>query len=173
MILNKNLELEEIFFSLTNEFFKYFNKYKNDYLIVDNDNNIRIVELINKNKQKEKEDKDKNKKNDKNKKPKNGKKDEDENKEEKISENIIITDCKFKVGEDWVKGFFYVDKYIFVYCQDGKLFLVNYDKIKENYERIQMAIEDSASLQMMATLLQVKKPKKKAKGKKGKDKNKK
>ena len=32
-----------------------------------------------------------------------------------------------------------------------------------------MAIEDAASLQMMSTLVHVKKPKKKGKGKKGKD----
>jgi hypothetical protein len=50
--------------------------------------------------------------------------------------------------------------------------LINYDKIKENYERMQMAIEDLASLRMMSSLVIVKKPKKKAKGKKGKDKKK-
>ena len=125
-----------------------------------------------KNKEKENDSKDKNKKNEKNKKqngPKNEEKDENE---EKIKENTIITDCKFKVGEDNINGFFFVDSYILVYCQDGKLYLVNYDKIKENYERMQMAFEDAASLQMMATLIHAKKPKKKGKGKKGKDKKK-
>ena len=170
IVLDKNLIHEGAFISLNNGFFNYFNKFKNDYLLVDNDNYIRRVELINKAKEKENDIKDKNKKNEKNKKP--NKNDENKEEEEKTYENTIITDFKFKVGEDRVKGFFYVDNYIFVYCQDGKLFLVNYDKIIQNYERIQMAIEDDASLQMMATLVYVKKAKKK-KGKKGKEKKKK
>ncbi len=65
-----------------------------------------------------------------------------------------------------------MDSYIFVFCQDGKLYLVNYNKIKENYERVQMAFEDLASLQMNNNLVTTKKPKKKGKGKKGKEKKK-
>ena len=170
IILDKNLIHECTFISLNNGFFKYFNIFKNDYLLVDNENYIRRIELINKEKEKENDAKDKNKKNEKSKKP--NKNDEDKEDEEKIPENTIITDFKIKVGEDHVKGLFYVDNYIFAYCQDGKLFLVNYDKIIQNYERIQMAIEDDASLQMMASMVYVKKAKKK-KGKKGKEKKKK
>ena len=175
-VLDKNLEKEVIFISLDNNiFFQYFNKFKNDYLIVDNENNVRIVELIQKNKDKENEAKDKNKKNEKNKKQNNAKNNNEDQEEQikKINEYPIVTECKFKVGEDCIKGFYYyLDKYIFVYCQDGKVYLINYDKIKENYERMQMALEDAASLQMMSTLVIVKKPKKKAKTKKGKDKKK-
>jgi hypothetical protein len=58
-----------------------------------------------------------------------------------------------------------------VYCQDGKIFFVDYNKIKENYERMQMAIEDIASLKLMLSLVNVKKSKKKGKSKK-KDKKK-
>ena len=170
IILDKNLIHECTFISLNKGFFNYFNKFKNDYLLVDNENYIRRIELINKEKEKENDAKDKNKKNEKSKKP--NKNDEDKEDEEKIPENTIITDFKIKVGEDHVKGLFYVDNYIFAYCQDGKLFLVNYDKIIQNYERIQMAIEDDASLQMMASMVYVKKAKKK-KGKKGKEKKKK
>ena len=170
IILDKNLIHEGTFISLNNGFFNYFSKFKNDYLLVDNENYIRRVELINKEKEKENDAKDKNKKNEKNKKP--NKNDENKEEEEKTYENTIITDFKFNVGEDHVNGLFFVDNYIFVYCQDGKLFSVNYDKIIQNYERIQMAIEDDASLQMMATLVYTKKPKRK-KGKKGKDKKKK
>ena len=172
VLLDKNLEHEGTFISLNNIFFNYFNKFKDDYLIVDNENYIRIVEVKQKQKDKENDSKDKNKKNEKNKKPVKGKKEEEPVFEEKTFENIIITNCKFKVGEDCINGFFYVDNYIFVYCQDGKLYLVKYDKIIENYERIQMEIEDEASLQMMANLVLEKKPKKKGKGKKGKDKKK-
>ena len=171
-VLDNNLENEGSYISLNNIFFNYFNKFKDDYLIVDNENYIRIVEFVQKNKNKENDTKDKNKKNEKNKKQQGAKNEEKDEKEEKIFENAIITDCKFKVGEDIINGFFFVDSYIFVYCQDGKLFLVNYDKIKENYERMQMSLEDEASLKMMATLIHVKKPKKKGKGKKGKDKKK-
>ena len=169
VLLDKNLELEGTFISLNNVTFHYFNIYKGDYLIVDNENCIRMVELIPKKKEKENDAKDKNKKNEKKKNPKD--EDSQEN-EEKTFENAIITDCKFKVGVDTIKGFYYFENYIFTYCQDGKLYLVNYNKIKENYERMQMAIEDAASLQMMSTLVHVKKPKKKGKGKKGKDKKK-
>ena len=169
LILDRNLEPENAFISLDNIYFKYFNKFKNDNLIVDNENNIRIVDFI----QKKKDNNEKDKKNEKNKKQKNTKaNDEDQEEEPKINETIIITECKFKVGEDSINGFYCLDKYIFVYCQDGRLYLVKYDKIKENYERMQMAIEDLASLRMMSSLVFVKKPKKKAKGKKGKDKKK-
>ena len=170
ILLDKNLELEGTFISLNNALFQYFNKYNNDYLIVDNENYIRLVKFIFKKKEKENEGKDNNKKNEKNK--KNVKNDENEEKEEKTFENLIITDCKFKVGEDIINGFYFFEKFIFIYCQDGKLYLVNYNKIKENYERMQMAFEDAASLQMMANLVQDKKPKKKGKVKKGKDKKK-
>ena len=146
ILLDKNLELEGTFISLNNALFQYFNKFNNDYLIVDNENCIRLVEFILKKKEKENE--------------------------EKTFENIIITGCKFKVGEDTIIGFYFFDKYIFIYCQDGKLYLVNYNKIKENYERMQMTFEDAASLQMMASLVHDKKPKKKVKGKKKIKKNK-
>jgi WD40 repeat protein len=171
LILDKNFEQENAFISLDNISFKYFNTFKNDNLIVDNENYIRKVNFIQK-----KDDKDKNakdKKNDKNKKQKNAKNNNEPQEEEsKINETIIITECKFRVGEDSINGFYFLDKYIFAYCQDGRLYLINYDKIKENYERMQMAIEDLASLRMMSSLVIVKKPKKKAKGKKGKDKKK-
>ena len=170
ILLDKNLELEGTFISLNNALFQYFNKFNNDYLIVDNENCIRLVEFILKKKEKENEGKDNKKNNEKNK--KNVKNDENQENEEKTFENIIITDCKFKVGEDTINGFYFFDKYIFIYCQDGKLYLVNYNKIKENYERMQMTFEDAASLQMMASLVYDKKPKKKVKGKKGKDKKK-
>ena len=169
-LLNKNLELEETYISLNNVFFHYFKKFKNDFLIADNENCIRIVEFIQKNKQKENDPKDKNKKNEKNKKNDKNKKDENEENEEKNLESVIITDCKFKVGEDCINGFYFVDNYIFVYCQDGKMYLINYDKIKENYERVQMTIEDLISLQMNNSLVPSKKAKKK--GKKGKEKKK-
>ena len=167
VILDKNLNLEGTFISLNSADFKYFYKYKNDYLIADNENNIKIVELINKKKE---EPKNKNKKNEK-KKPNKGKKDEKEEEEEKTFEKQIINDCKFKVGEDVINGFFVIDNIFFVYCQDGKIFSVNYDKIKENYERMQMAIEDIESLKLMLSLVNVKKSKKKGKSKK-KDKKK-
>lgn len=166
VILDKNLNLEGTFISLNSIDFKYFYKYKNDYLIADNDNYIKIVGLVNKKKE---DPKDKNKKNEKQK-PK-GKKDEKEEEEEKTFEKQIINDCKFKVGEDVINGFLANDSIIFVYCQDGKLFSVNYNLIKENYERKQMAIEDMASLQLMLSLVNVKKSKKKGKSKK-KDKKK-
>ena len=172
LVLNKNLEQESSYISLNNILFNYFNKFKDDYLIADNENCIRIVEFMQKNKEKENDSKNKNKKNEKNKKQNGQKNEEKDENEEKINENTIITDCKFKVGEDNINGFFFVDSYVLVYCQDGKLYLVNYDKIKENYERMQMAFEDAASLQMMSTIIHAKKPKKKGKGKKGKDKKK-
>ena len=166
LILNKFLELEGSFISLNNELFKYFSKYKNDYLLVDNENYIRIVEFINKDKNKE-DQKDKKKKNEKNKKqnPK-GKNAAKEENEEKVYENMIITDCKFKVGVDSIKGFYIVDNFIFVYCIDGNIYLVDYNKIQENYERKLMAVEDMASLQLMMSLVNAKKPRKKGKSKK-------
>ena len=167
VILDKSLNLEGTFISLNTINFKYFYKYKNDYLIADNENNIKIVELINKKKE---DPKDKNKKNEK-KKPNKGKKDEKEEEEEKTFEKKIINDCKFKVGDDVINGFFVNDNIFFVYCQDGKIFFVDYNKIKENYERMQMAIEDIASLKLMLSLVNVKKSKKKGKSKK-KDKKK-
>ena len=167
VILDKNLNLEGTFISFNSADFKYFYKYKNDYLIADNENNIKIVELINKKKE---EKNDKNKKNDK-KKSNKGKKDEKEEEEEKTFECQIINDCKFKVGDDVINGFFVNDNNIFVYCQDGKIFSVNYNKIKENYERMQMAVEDIASLKLMLSLVNAKKSKKKGKSKK-KDKKK-
>jgi len=166
-IFDKGLLHEGTFISLNSIDFKYFYKFKNDYLIADNENYIKIVELINKKKE---EPKLKNKKNEK-KKPQKGKNDEKDEEEEKTFEKQIINDCKFKVGEDVINGFFVNDNNIFVYCQDGKIYSVNYNKIKENYERMQMAIEDMASLQLMLSLVNVKKSKKKGKSKK-KDKKK-
>ena len=166
VILDKSLTLEGTFISLNSVDFKYFYKYKNDYLIADNENYIKIVGLI---KKKKEDPKLKNKKNEK-KKPK-GKGDEKEEEEEKTFEQQIVNDCKFKVGEDVINGFYINDNNIFVFCQDGKIFSVNYSKIKENYERMQMAIEDMASLQLMLSLVNVKKSKKKGKSKK-KDKKK-
>ena len=172
LLLDSSLELEGKFISLYNVSFHYFNKFQTDFLIADNENCIRIVELIQKNKLKENNATEKNKKKEKNKKTDKNKNEENAENEEKTFENIIRTDCKFKVGEDLIKGFYFVDSYIFVFCQDGKLYLVNYNKIKENYERVQMAFEDLASLQMNNNLVTTKKPKKKGKGKKGKEKKK-
>ena len=87
---------------------------------------------------------------------------------------IIKTEFKFKVGEDNIIGFFYFNNFIFVFCRDGNLYLVNFEKIIENYENYLMSIEDAESLKMMETLAKSKKSKKskKDKGKKTKKKKK-
>ena len=171
-ILDKNLEHEGTLISLSDKInFLYFNKYKNDFFIVDNENMVRRVKFEIKQKNKNK-DKDKNK-NDKNKK-KVEKNEEDEENQEKIYESIIKTEFKFKVGEDNIIGFFYFNNFIFVFCRDGNLYLVNFEKIIENYENYLMSIEDAESLKMMETLAKSKKSKKskKDKGKKTKKKKK-
>jgi len=171
-ILDKNLEHEGTLISLSDKInFLYFNKYKNDFFIVDNENMVRRVKFEIKQKNKNK-DKDKNK-NDKNKK-KVEKNEEDEENQEKIYESIIKTEFKFKVGEDNIIGFFYFNNFIFAFCRDGNLYLVNFEKIIENYENYLMSIEDAESLKMMETLAKSKKSKKskKDKGKKTKKKKK-
>jgi len=135
--------------------FNIFFKYKNDYLIIDNENMIRIVTFDIKTKNKKIDDK----KNDKNKK-KNTKNEEPEEEEEKIFESIINTEYKFKVGEDNINGLYAIDKFIFAFSRDGNLYLINYEKIQESCETAQMIFEDEESLKMMNDLVQNKKTKK-------------
>ena len=161
-ILDKNLELEGKLVCLNPINLIYFCKYKNDFLIVDNENMIRIVTFNIKTKNKKIDDK----KNDKNKK-KNSKNDEPEENEEKIFESIINTEYKFNVGEDNINGLYAVDKFIFAFSRDGSLYLINYEKIQESCETLQMTVEDEESLKMMNNLVQNKKTKK---GKKDKTK---
>ena len=164
-ILDKNLELEGKLVCLNQINLIYFFKYKNDFLIVDNENMIRIVTFNIKTKNKKADDK----KNDKNKK-KNVKNEEPEEDEEKIFESIINTEFKFKVGEDNINGLYEVDKFIFAFSRDGSLFLINYEKIQESCETAQMIVEDEESLKMMGNLVQNKKTKKGKKDKAKKDK---
>ena len=154
-ILDKNLELEGKLVCLNPIDLIYFFKYKNDFLIADNENMVRIVTFN----IKEKNKKTDNKKNDKNKK-KNTKNEEPEEDEEKIFQSIINSEYKFKVGEDTINGFYALDKFIFVFCRDGNLYLINYEKIQESCESVQMRIEDEESLKMMENLVQNKKTKK-------------
>ena len=172
-ILDKNFEQEGTLINLSNVEFQYFNKYKNDFLIVDNENMVRMVTFKLKEKNKAKEDS----KNDKNKK-KNPKKEEPQEEEEKTFESIIHTQFKFKVGEDNINGFYFINNFILAFCRDGSLYCVNYDKIHESYENEQMKIEDEISKKMMESMVNNKKSKKgkkdkKDKGKKDKKKKKK
>ena len=172
-ILDKNFEQEGTLINLSNVEFQYFNKYKNDFLIVDNENMVRMVTFKLKEKNKVKEDS----KNDKNKK-KNPKKEEPQEEEEKTFESIIHTQFKFKVGEDNINGFYFINNFILAFCRDGSLYCVNYDKIHESYENEQMKIEDEISKKMMESMVNNKKSKKgkkdkKDKGKKDKKKKKK
>ena len=154
-ILDKNLELEGKLICLNQINLIYFFKYKNDFLIIDNENMIRIVTFDIKTKNKKIDDK----KNDKNKK-KNTKNEEPEEEEEKIFESIINTEYKFKVGEDNINGLYAMDKFIFAFSRDGSLYLINYEKIQESCETAQMIFEDEESLKMMNNLVQNKKTKK-------------
>ena len=172
-ILDKNFEQEGTLINLNNIDFQYFTKYKNDFLIVDNENMVRMVTFKIKEKNKAKEDS----KNDKNKK-KNTKKEEPPEEEEKIFESIIHTQFKFKVGEDNINGFYFINNFILAFCRDGSLYSINYDKIHESYENELMKIEDEISMKMMESMVNNKKSKKgkkdkKDKGKKDKKKKKK
>ena len=172
-ILDKNFEQEGTLINLNNIDFQYFTKYKNDFLIVDNENMVRMVTFKIKEKNKAKEDS----KNDKNKK-KNPKKEEPPEEEEKIFESIIHTQFKFKVGEDNINGFYFINNFILAFCRDGSLYSINYDKIHESYENELMKIEDEISMKMMESMVNNKKSKKgkkdkKDKGKKDKKKKKK
>ena len=167
-IFDKNLELEGNLVCLNPINLIYFYKYKNDFLIVDNENMVRIVTFNIKSKNKKIEDK----KNDKNKK-KNPKKEEPEEEEEKTFESVINSEYKFKVGEDNINGFFHWDKFILAFSRDGNLYLINYEKIQESCETAQMIIEDEESLKMMGNLVHNKKNKKGKKDKGKKDKKKK
>ena len=172
-ILDKNFEQEGTLINLNNIDFQYFTKYKNDFLIVDNENMVRMVTFKIKEKNKAKEDS----KNDKNKK-KNPKKEEPPEEEEKTFESIIHTQFKFKVGEDNINGFYFINNFILAFCRDGSMYLINYDKIHESYENELMKIEDEISMKMMESMVNNKKSKKgkkdkKDKGKKDKKKKKK
>ena len=172
-ILDKNFEQEGTLINLNNIDFQYFTKYKNDFLIVDNENMVRMVTFKIKEKNKAKEDS----KNDKNKK-KNTKKEEPPEEEEKIFESIIHTQFKFKVGEDNINGFYFINNFILAFCRDGSMYSINYDKIHESYENELMKIEDKISMKMMESMVNNKKSKKgkkdkKDKGKKDKKKKKK
>ena len=109
------------------------------------------------------------KKNDKNKK-KNTKNEEPQEEEEKIFENVIQTEYKFKVGEDNINGFYYIDNFILAFSRDGCLYLINFQKIQESYENARMKIEDEESRKMMENAVLNKKSKKGKKDKKGKGK---
>lgn len=172
-ILDKNFEQEGTLINLNNIDFQYFTKYKNDFLIVDNENMVRMVTFKIKEKNKAKEDS----KNDKNKK-KNPKKEEPPEEEEKTFESIIHTQFKFKVGEDNINGFYFINNFILAFCRDGSMYSINYDKIHESYENELMKIEDEISMKMMESMVNNKKSKKgkkdkKDKGKKDKKKKKK
>ena len=172
-ILDKNFEQEGTLINLNNIDFQYFTKYKNDFLIVDNENMVRMVTFKIKEKNKAKEDS----KNDKNKK-KNPKKEELPEEEEKTFESIIHTQFKFKVGEDNINGFYFINNFILAFCRDGSMYSINYDKIHESYENELMKIEDEISMKMMESMVNNKKSKKgkkdkKDKGKKDKKKKKK
>ena len=172
-ILDKNFEQEGTLINLNNIDFQYFTKYKNDFLIVDNENMVRMVTFKIKEKNKAKEDS----KNDKNKK-KNPKKEEPPEEEEKTFESIIHTQFKFKVGEDNINGFYFINNFILAFCRDGSMYSINYDKIHESYENELMKIEDEISMKMMESIVNNKKSKKgkkdkKDKGKKDKKKKKK
>jgi hypothetical protein len=172
-ILDKNFEQEGTLINLNNIDFQYFTKYKNDFLIVDNENMVRMVTFKIKEKNKAKEDS----KNDKNKK-KNTKKEEPPEEEEKTFESIIHTQFKFKVGEDNINGFYFINNFILAFCRDGSMYSINYDKIHESYENELMKIEDEISMKMMESMVNNKKSKKgkkdkKDKGKKDKKKKKK
>ena len=172
-ILDKNFEQEGTLINLNNIDFQYFTKYKKDFLIVDNENMVRMVTFKIKEKKKAKEDS----KNDKNKK-KNPKKEEPPEEEEKTFESIIHTQFKFKVGEDNINGFYFINNFILAFCRDGSLYSINYDKIHESYENELMKIEDEISMKMMESMVNNKKSKKgkkdkKDKGKKDKKKKKK
>ena len=169
-ILDKNFEQEGTLINLNNINFQYFTKYKNDFLIVDNENMVRMVTFKIKEKNKAKEDS----KNDKNKK-KNPKKEEPPEEEEKTFESIIHTQFKFKVGEDNINGFYFINNFILAFCRDGSMYSINYDKIHESYENELMKIEDEISMKMMESMVNNKKSKKgkKDKGKKDKKKKKK
>ena len=164
-ILDKNFEQEGTLINLNNINFQYFTKYKNDFLIVDNENMVRMVTFKIKEKNKAKEDS----KNDKNKK-KNTKKEEPPEEEEKIFESIIHTQFKFKVGEDNINGFYFINNFILAFCRDGSMYSINYDKIHESYENELMKIEDEISMKMMESMVNNKKSKKGKKDKKDKGK---
>ena len=164
-ILDKNFEQEGTLINLNNIDFQYFTKYKNDFLIVDNENMVRMVTFKIKEKNKAKEDS----KNDKNKK-KNPKKEEPPEEEEKIFESIIHTQFKFKVGEDNINGFYFINNFILAFCRDGSMYSINYDKIHESYENELMKIEDEISMKMMESMANNKKSKKGKKDKKDKGK---
>ena len=164
-ILDKNFEQEGTLINLNNIDFQYFTKYKNDFLIVDNENMVRMVTFKIKEKNKTKEDS----KNDKNKK-KNTKKEEPPEEEEKTFESIIHTQFKFKVGEDNINGFYFINNFILAFCRDGSMYSINYDKIHESYENEQMKIEDEISKKMMESMVNNKKSKKGKKDKKDKGK---
>ena len=164
-ILDKNFEQEGTLINLNNIDFQYFTKYKNDFLIVDNENMVRMVTFKIKEKNKAKEDS----KNDKNKK-KNTKKEEPPEEEEKTFESIIHTQFKFKVGEDNINGFYFINNFILAFCRDGSMYSINYDKIHESYENELMKIEDEISMKMMESMVNNKKSKKGKKDKKDKGK---
>ena len=164
-ILDKNFEQEGTLINLNNIDFQYFTKYKNDFLIVDNENMVRMVTFKIKEKNKAKEDS----KNDKNKK-KNTKKEEPPEEEEKIFESITHTQFKFKVGEDNINGFYFINNFILAFCRDGSMYSINYDKIHESYENELMKIEDEISMKMMESMVNNKKSKKGKKDKKDKGK---
>ena len=164
-ILDKNFEQEGTLINLNNIDFQYFTKYKNDFLIVDNENMVRMVTFKIKEKNKAKEDS----KNDKNKK-KNPKKEEPPEEEEKTFESIIHTQFKFKVGEDNINGFYFINNFILAFCRDGSMYSINYDKIHESYENELMKIEDEISMKMMESIVNNKKSKKGKKDKKDKGK---
>ena len=164
-ILDKNFEQEGTLINLNNIDFQYFTKYKNDFLIVDNENMVRMVTFKIKEKNKAKEDG----KNEKNKK-KNTKKEEQHEEEEKTFESIIHTQFKFKVGEDNINGFYFINNFILAFCRDGSMYSINYDKIHESYENELMKIEDEISMKMMESMVNNKKSKKGKKDKKDKGK---
>ena len=151
-ILDKNFEQEGTLINLNNIDFQYFTKYKNDFLIVDNENMVRMVTFKIREKNKAKEDS----KNDKNKK-KNPKKEEPPEEEEKIFESIIHTKFKFKVGEDNINGFYFINNFILAFCRDGSMYSINYDKIHESYENELMKIEDESSMKMMESMVNIQK----------------
>lgn len=144
--------------------------YKDNIIMFDNENFLRITKFQSLENKKPEPDPKNKKSGTKNTK---GKKDDKKEEEEEQNDQFSIkTELKVKIGNDTITDCYIYEQFGFCSCQDNNLYLIDLKAKKDlKYERTQMAIEDEISVQLMKSLSNTK-SKKKGKAKDGKKKKK-
>ena len=152
--------------------FSYFYQYSDEEFLIFDDNNWLRFLKANQKKVETVPDKKEKSKPQKASKDQKGKNEDDEKQKNENKKIVLRTEFKTQLGSDNINFCYLKNNFLFCCCRDNSLYMLDIDSKKElKYQRETMFLEDAESLQLMVSLMNTKKSKKKGGKDKKKDKN--